>query len=177
MSKILITGPPRIGKSTLIKDLIEYFEKQNLTIDGFLTPELRREGKRIGFLLERIGKKEQIILAKKGNYKNKKKLGPYSVFLEEFEEFIEFLDLLKNESIDLIIIDEIGKMELLSEKFVSILKNLFESRKSIIGTIGLHINHDIKKRLLSLKEITLYVINRENRQELFTQIVKNISKI
>ena len=177
MSKILITGPPKIGKSTLIKNLIEYFKSQNLTVDGFLTPELRIKGKRIGFLLERIGEKEKVILAKKSNYKSKQKLGSYNVFLDDFEDFIEFLDHLKSETIDLIIIDEIGKMELFSEKFGSILKNLFTSRKSIIATIGLQINHDIKDWLLSRKEITLYTINRENRQEIFIQIVNNISKI
>ncbi|GAH85681.1 unnamed protein product, partial [marine sediment metagenome] len=48
--KILITGPPRCGKSTLISKLIEYYNnKKDYTIYGFLTPEIRERGNRIGF--------------------------------------------------------------------------------------------------------------------------------
>ncbi|MFW9988471.1 MAG: nucleoside-triphosphatase, partial [Candidatus Odinarchaeota archaeon] len=48
--KILITGPPRCGKSTLISKLINYYtNEKNFMIFGFLTPEVRERGNRIGF--------------------------------------------------------------------------------------------------------------------------------
>ena len=49
MAKILITGPPRCGKSTLISKLTTHYEKLGREIRGFLTPEIKHDGKRIGF--------------------------------------------------------------------------------------------------------------------------------
>ena len=43
--KILITGPPRCGKSTLISKLLSYYFKKNYVIWGFQTPEARKGGK------------------------------------------------------------------------------------------------------------------------------------
>ena len=63
--KILITGPPRSGKSTLIARLIEYFSKKQISIYGFLTPEVREGNRRIGFDIEDISTKEREKLARK----------------------------------------------------------------------------------------------------------------
>ncbi|MFX1481509.1 MAG: nucleoside-triphosphatase, partial [Promethearchaeota archaeon] len=52
--KILITGPPRSGKSTLIVKLIKYFTKREFSIYGFLTPEVKEDNHRIGFDVEDI---------------------------------------------------------------------------------------------------------------------------
>ena len=59
-SKFLITGPPRCGKSTLISRLIDYLLNK-YTIQGFLTPEVRKEGKRIGFDIYDIYSKKRKI--------------------------------------------------------------------------------------------------------------------
>ena len=49
-NKILITGPPRCGKSTLVSKLIEYFiNEKNYIVYGFLTPEVREDQERLGF--------------------------------------------------------------------------------------------------------------------------------
>jgi len=87
-TKILITGPPRCGKSTLIVKLIEYFSKRQITIHGYLTPEVREGSNRIGFDIEDIKTKEREKLARKGNYSTKYHLGSYCVFIESFEKII-----------------------------------------------------------------------------------------
>ncbi len=74
-SKILITGPPRSGKSTLISRIIEYYSKKNYVIYGFLTPEVRMGGKRVGFDVEDIYSGKRNKLARIGNYKTQFKLG------------------------------------------------------------------------------------------------------
>jgi len=52
--KILITGPPRCGKSTMITKLIEFYSKKNYKIYGFLTPEVKHINKRVGFDVQDI---------------------------------------------------------------------------------------------------------------------------
>lgn len=175
IQKILITGPPRCGKSTLISKLIEYYTKEKFTIFGFLTPEIRTRGKRIGFDIVDIYSGEKSPLARVGNFITKFKLGKYTVFIDQFEKFLERTLLLEEKHIDLIIIDEIGKMELFSEKFQDFVKMIFNSNISIIATIGLNLRHPIKNYLLNIPSVLLMNLNRQNSQLIFKEVISLIS--
>ncbi|MDX1799003.1 MAG: nucleoside-triphosphatase, partial [Candidatus Lokiarchaeia archaeon] len=118
IKKILITGPPRCGKSTLITKLIKYYTIQkNYIIYGFLTPEVRQGKNRIGFNIVDIFSGDTAQLARVGNYNTRHKVGKYNVFVKNLNEFIKKKLRLDGKSLDLIIIDEIGKMELYSKEF------------------------------------------------------------
>ncbi|MHA2035733.1 MAG: nucleoside-triphosphatase [Promethearchaeota archaeon] len=170
--KILITGPPRCGKSTLISKLIEYYRvKKNYTIYGFLTPEVRKSGNRIGFDIQDIFSKGREKLARIGSYTTSHKLGKYGIFLEGLEKIISNIETIPHHDIDLLIIDEIGKMELFSKKFQDFIPNIFASNLSIIATIGLNFNHPIKTQLLNLPNINLLNLDRLNFQKVYQDII------
>jgi len=172
--KILITGPPRCGKSTLISKLIEHLSK-NFKIYGFLTPEIREENKREGFYVEDIYSKKRFPLARVGNYNTKYKLGKYSVFVQDFENYInEFLDSIKKIPDLIFCIDEIGKMELFSKKFQELVKKLFQSDDIVIATIGKKIKHPIKDYILNFSNSVLFNLNLENQEEIFQEITSII---
>lgn len=169
--KILITGPPRCGKSTLISKLIEYYTiKKNYTIYGFLTPEVKKSGNRIGFDIVDIFSGDRSQLARVGDFKTKFKLGKYSIFIDEFENYLETTLLLERKTVDLIIIDEIGKMELFSSKFHELIKKLFQSDIPIIATIGQKIQHPVKNYILKIPEVYLFELNRKNQDDIFQKI-------
>ncbi len=172
--KILITGPPRCGKSTLISELLDYFFNKNYTIHGFLTPEVREEGKRIGFDIKDIYSEERGKLARIGNFDTYHKLGKYSVFVGELEEMISKLETIEFKEIDLLVIDEIGKMELYSKKFKNFIRNIFSSDVSILATIGLKLKHPIKDFILNLPNVSIFSLNRQNFQVTYQKIVSKI---
>ncbi|MFX0042807.1 MAG: NTPase [Candidatus Hodarchaeota archaeon] len=174
--KILITGLPRSGKSTLIVKLIEYFSDHNYTIHGFLTPEVRKEGNRIGFDFEDVNSKEIGKLARIGNYNTKYKLGRYCIFIEEFENLISKLENLVFHKRELLVIDEIGKMELFSKKFQNLITNFFSSNIKIIATIGQRMQHPLKDFLLKMPEVVLFTLTRQNHQEIFKKIIAIIAE-
>jgi len=174
--KILITGPPRCGKSSLISKLIEYYTtEKNYIIFGFLTPEVREGGNRIGFNIVDIYSGKISQLARVGDFKTKYKIGKYNVFVEEFDNYVETALSFEEKSIDLTIIDEIGKMELFSEKFKIFIKRIFTSNKSILATIGLKLKHPIKNYILNLPTVQLLNLNRQNFQFMFHKVISLIS--
>jgi len=176
-AKILITGPPRCGKSTLIQKIIKNL-KDEFLLYGFLTPEVRKKNKRIGFDVEDISSDMRISLARKGAYSSQYKLGSYNVFIDKFNQYLNdtlslLLDKLDSyENINrILIIDEIGKMELFSELFQTMLKTLFNSKLCIIGTIGQKMNHPIKDFILNIPSIKLFKVSHKNQHEILRKVL------
>ncbi|MFX1489108.1 MAG: nucleoside-triphosphatase [Promethearchaeota archaeon] len=176
-TKILLTGPPRCGKSTLIMKVINYCKENEITVDGFLTPEVKEGNKRIGFDIERISINERRTLARIGNYRTQYRLGKYHVFIGEFEKIISKLEKLEFKERNIVVVDEIGKMELFSQKFQKLVKILFKLDINIIATIGQSLQHPIKDYLLNLPEVLLITLNRENIQTIQQKILDIIDKI
>jgi nucleoside-triphosphatase len=169
--KILITGPPRCGKSTLISKLIEYYTIKNYSIYGFLTPEVKKSGNRIGFDIQDIFLKEREKFARIGNDNTPNKLGKYGIFLEGLEKIISNFETIILHEIDLFVVDEIGKMELFSKKFQDFITRIFASNLSILATIGLTVKHPIKDHLLNLPYVKLFNLDRSNFQKTYQKII------
>ncbi|TFG00474.1 MAG: hypothetical protein EU541_02230 [Promethearchaeota archaeon] len=175
--KILITGPPRCGKSTLIRKLLIQLNEDH-SLYGFLTPEVRKNGKRIGFDLKDINSGEKIPLARKGKkYDSNYKLGTYNIFIKDFNQYLSKKNYLSTKTpISILIIDEIGKMELFSELFQSILKDIFTSNLPVIATIGRNLNHPIQNFILNIGGVKIYSLNRENQENVLNEVIQTVHK-
>jgi len=163
---ILITGVPGIGKTTLIKRLSERLAPLHPV--GFYTEEIREEGVRKGFeLLSLEGGRG---LLSHIHIKSPYRVGKYKVDVRGFEAFLKKIPFFNSET-HLIILDEIGKMECLSEAFKKVLKMILDSEKCLIATIALKgsgLIEEIKRR----KDVSLFEISKTNRDHLFSEILK-----
>ncbi len=174
--KILITGPPRCGKSTTISKLINYYTvKKNYKICGFLTPEVRERNNRIGFDIVDIFTGNRSELARVGVSKINHRVGKYNVFVDKFDEYLEKSLNLDEKSADLIVIDEIGKMELFSVKFQNFIKKIFSSKLPVLATIGLKLSHPLKNYLLNIPSVEILNLNRQNSQIIFEKVKSLLS--
>jgi nucleoside-triphosphatase len=165
---IFITGLPGIGKTTLIKKIFEALK--NLHPAGFYTEEIREEGIRKGFELIRLDGKRGLL--SHTDIKSPYRVGKYRVDIKGFEDFLDSIQFL-NPNTHLIIIDEIGKMECLSDQFKELLKELLDSEKRVIATIALKgsgLIEEIKKR----QDIKLFEITKSNRDALLSDILKEV---
>lgn len=130
--KILITGLPGTGKTTLIIRLAD--KLKGFQVAGFFTEEIREGGKRMGFRLQSFGGQKGLLshVGVRGPYR----VGKYGVDVAGFEKFLELIPF-QDARTKLIIIDEIGKMECLSPKFRKLVTEILDSAQWLIATIAL----------------------------------------
>ena len=114
---VLLTGPPGVGKTTLVKKVVETLltkKQDSRKIDGFFTEEVRDENQtRKGFdvvSINNLSNRKPLALANAPPALRGPKVGKYTVMIEDFESVA-----LKSMSqdVDILIIDEIGKKKCL----------------------------------------------------------------
>ncbi len=164
--KILLTGLPGVGKTTLIKKLAETLKASRPV--GFYTEEIREEGVRKGFEWVSLDGRRGLLSHKK--IKSTYRVGSYGVDVKGFDEFLDSIPW-AYPSTRLIIIDEIGKMECFSDKFKKIMREILDSEKGLIATIamkGSGLIAEVKGR----KDVKLFTISQNNRNSLLSEILK-----
>lgn len=163
--KTLITGKPGTGKTTLIQKIVS--RMQPVRAAGFYTTEMRSQGARTGFELCSLDGRRSILAHV--SIESPHRVGKYGVDASGFEEFLHRLDLL-NPDVELIVIDEIGKMELFSKRFRTLVREILDSDNQVLATIALHgeaFISQIKRR----PDIHLVELTRTNRDHLLETIV------
>ena len=128
--RILLTGLPECGKTTAIRGIVERLA--GVKVAGFYTEEIRVGGVRKGFKWKRLDGAEGVLAHV--DIKSKARVGKYGVDVAGFErDVVRVIERLKGEA-EVFIIDEIGKMECLSEKFVELVRGLWEAEADIVAT-------------------------------------------
>ena len=166
---ILISGLPGIGKTTLIKNLIQKIPLSRPI--GFYTEEIRYEGERKGFQAVSLDGEKLILaheLLQSGYH-----VGKYKVDVKGFDKFLDNIDFFRDRERP-VIIDEIGKMECLSGKFVKIISELLDSSSTFVASIA-HTDGGIKGRIKKRDDVLLYKMNLDNRDTLLDDILDNLN--
>ena len=131
LKNIFITGPPRSGKSTLIGEILE---EMDLKAEGLRTPDIRENGKRKGFKLADINSEEEGILAHV-NIDEGPKVSKYRVDMDDLRRFTKKSLANVSEDCDIIVIDEIGTMELYSDYFVEKVDELLRQDIPVLAVL------------------------------------------
>lgn len=164
--KIAVTGRPGVGKTTLCMKVFKALKN----VEGFVTLEVREKGRRIGFKLHDLKSGEELWLAKVGE--GYPRVGKYVVFLENLDRFAR-----KISDYDgcLIVIDEVGPMELKSDNFVRAMERLIESDKNLLVTVHYKSKHPLVERIK--REFELYVIDEKNRDDVANEIINKFKRL
>lgn len=130
--RVLLTGRPGCGKTTVVIRTVEQVGRDRCS--GFYTEEVRSQGRRIGFDVVSL-EGHRAPLARVGE--EGPRVGRYGVQLDEFEQVgVSALERGLDRRDHLLVVDEVGKMELFSDRFRSVLSRLLEESKSpVLGTL------------------------------------------
>jgi nucleoside-triphosphatase len=163
-AKILLTGLPGCGKTTAVIKIISTLNTDKVA--GFYTQEIRENNIRKGFSWTRLDGATGILAH--ANTKSPCKVGKYGVDISEFEKSV--VPILDSDA-ELFIIDEIGKMECFSKKFVAAVRRLFASDKSVLATVARKGSGLISK-VKSYPGTKLFSLTAKNRDETIAEILQ-----
>lgn len=174
MIKIFITGPPGSGKTTAVLKVYETLRMYNYNTGGFITVEERVEGRRVGFKIRILDTGEQDWLAHI-DFKEGPRVGKYVVNVKALDTLVVAALNRSLLSADVIIMDEIGPMEMCSQAFSEAVKAILASDKVVISTIHYRMVDELRTRLKTNKESVVYMLTRENREAIPLLVWRNIS--
>ena len=143
-------------------------------IGGIITEEVREKGVRRGFRIRDLTRGWEAVLADVA-LKRGPLVGKYRVNLDALNLGEKAL-LRAVESCDLIVIDEVGPMELKSPGFASAVAKAFNSQKHVMATMPLKAGHEIISKLRRREDISLWEINPGNRKIVLKEILKRFEK-
>jgi len=169
--KILLTGRPGVGKTTVIMKVAEGFRGR---AGGFYTEEIRKGNLREGFRIRTLDGRDEILahVSRPGPFR----VGRYGVDVDAFDEIaIPSLERALERQ-ELIIIDEVGKMELFSRRFRSLVHRILGSDKKILGVI--HQRTDpFTQRIRQLPAVEILAVTETNRNVLPSLILDKLGQI
>lgn len=161
---ILLTGRPRVGKTTIIKEVVRSLPGQ---AGGFYTEEIRERGRRQGFKIVTLDGREGILAHV--DIKSPMRVSKYGVNLADLEGIgvTAIREAIARK--DYVVIDEIGKMELFSKAFKDAVWEAVHSDKLVLGTITLR-PHPWADRIKALPQVTVVEVTKANRDKIARQI-------
>lgn len=169
--KYLITGKPKMGKTTAIMKVAEELKNR---VAGFYTAEIKQGKQRLGFEIVSLTSGQRALLAHV-DVKSSKQVGKYGVCPENLNPFIEEIEeVLKAQEPKIILIDEIGKMELFSQRFREVVLNAVDSiHHPLVATI-MERSEPFCDALKTRPEINLLELNYENRDIITAELLNEI---
>jgi nucleoside-triphosphatase len=165
---ILLTGRPRVGKTTIIKEVVRRLPGQ---AGGFYTEEIGERGRRQGFKIVTLDGREGVLAHV--DIKSRRRVSKYGVNLADLEDIgvASIQEALAHE--DYVVIDEIGKMELFSQAFKDAVWAAIHSHKPVLGTITLA-SHPWADSVKALPQVTIIEVTQTNRARIAQQVLDSL---
>ena len=162
----LVTGPPGVGKSTLVSKVVFRLKSAGVIVGGCTTAEKRSGGTRVGFEVRDLTSGRTGELASVAS-KFGPRVGRYRVNLTDLARVgAGGVDAAASSS-ELVVIDEVGPMELVSPEFRRAVQKCIDSGKPMLAVVHEKLEDDLLKELRSKAagQSVLSVDNRESTAE------------
>lgn len=173
-NNLVVRGDPGSGKTTLVLRVVESLAGRGFKPVGFVTEEIREGRTRLGFRIRDLDGEEAVMahVERRGG----PRVGRYGVDLEALEGVaLRALEKARRGA-ELVVVDEIGKMEALSAAFLEILADVLDLPVPTLATAPTG-SHPFLSPLLKRRDVSVYTIDRRSRDRVKEVIVKDLLRI
>ena len=169
--KIGITGLPGAGKTFALTTVLKMLKEEDIVIGGMINEPVDDGRHRIGFTVKDLltGETEQFATV---GYDRKIMVGKIGVDLGKFEPVA--VAAIKNacENADIIVIDEVGKMEVESQLFIDAVKDALDAEKPMIITLHKKSRNPLLQDIRRRDDVRILEVTPTNRNILPYKIVR-----
>ena len=166
-SNILVTGRPAVGKTTVIRHLAQHLA--HLTLTGFYTEEIRSGPQRQGFRAITFRGGETVLAHV--DIPSRRRVGRYRVDVAGFENLV--LPELRRPA-DLLLVDEIGKMECFSSAFVARMRELLDASTPLVATVAIS-GGGLISEVKSRPDVEILEVTHDNRADLPRRLAQRLA--
>ncbi len=166
----LLTGPPGCGKTTAIRRILAGLE---IPAGGFFTQEIREAGRRMGFQLVTLDGQEAVLAHV--DIAGPPRVSKYGLDLAALDSVGVRAVRTAIEAGTLVVIDEIGPMEMRSSAFRQVVREALGSKLSILGSI-VRRPAPFSDEVKAHPAVRLVELNRANRDQVIAQLLSSLGR-
>ena len=172
--RVFLTGEPGCGKTTAVENTIQFLKDRGKTVGGVVSREIRENGVRMGFSLIDVLTNMRGMLAH-ANQNGGPRVGKYHVNLPDIANIgVAAIERAIAEA-DVIVVDELGPMELKSTAFTAALRKALVSSKPFLGTIHKRASHELVNEIKSKPQFRIIEVTLENRDTLPLELAERFT--
>jgi nucleoside-triphosphatase len=168
---LLFSGTPGIGKTTVLMKTVGVLKEKGIRVGGMVSREVREGGARVGFEILDLTSFRRGWLAHV-NQKSGPQVGRYRVNVEDLNAIGAQAVTDAMENCQVIAIDEIGPMELFSEKFKDAAWKALDSHKLVIAVVHWKATDRLINEAKMREDAEIITVTVENREKLDQQITE-----
>jgi nucleoside-triphosphatase len=169
--KIGITGLPSAGKTQTLLRVIDMLEADEIVVGGMITEPIVKRGRRVGFYIKDWLNKREGIFAHI-DIKSRVMVGKYGVDIAALERIGVAAIEEATEKAEVIVVDEVGKMEVESNKFVTAVRKALDTDKSVLLTLHKKSRNPLLQEIRRRDDVRILEVTPINRSLLPYKIVK-----
>jgi len=177
---LFLTGAPGVGKTTVLLKTVEKLKMRGCRVGGMISREVRSGGERVGFELLDVMSGNRGWLARVDG-KEGTRVGKYRVSLEDVDGVGVEAVLDAVEGADVVVIDEVGPMELCSERFRVAVERAVESWRIVVGVVHWKARDKLIDEVKRREDAEIVEVTSENREGLprilFDKVVEALQKV
>ncbi len=170
-ARLLLTGKPGVGKTTVVTRTVERLRGAGTDVSGFYTEEVRgADGRRTGFDLVRLDG-ERVPLARIGQ-PSEVTVGRYGVDVDAVADHA--IPALTSPTGDVVVVDEIAPMELACPGFADAILALLDRPVAVLATV--HRRGDaFTDRLKARADVRLIEVTPADRDDLPAELTRTLA--
>jgi len=170
-----ITGRPGVGKTTVLLNAANELKNKGYKVSGMLSREVREKGTRVGFEIIDFATDQRGWLAHV-NQPSGPQVSKYKVNLHDLDQIgVKAIEKALKDA-EVVIVDEIGPMELFSSAFRQVIKDAINSHKLVLGVIHHSARDQIIDSIKKRNDAEIVEVTIENRQLLHNLLIQRANQ-